>query len=105
MNKTTNMNNQQPKQQIQIKINDEVLKGSYANATRVSHSKEEFVLDFLNLFPVEKHGIVTARVITSPGHLKRFIAALSDNLKKYESTFGKIEEADKPTEIGFQDKE
>jgi len=92
---------QQPKQ-IQIKLTDEMLAGKYANAMQVSHTKEEFILDFLNIFP--PNGIVTSRVITSPGHLKRLINALQENLKKYENTFGKIEEADSPQNIGFEDR-
>jgi hypothetical protein len=102
------MNNQpQPagpgQQKMQIKISDEILKGSYANAMQVAHSREEFLLDFLNLSPHMGAGVVTARVIMSPGHLKRVISALSENLKKYEDKFGKIEEASDPnSEIGFQ---
>jgi hypothetical protein len=100
------MNNQnQPQEQtkqLQIKISDEMLKGVYANAMQVAHSREEFMLDFLNLSPHLGTGVVTARVIMSPGHLKRVIAALTDNLKKYEDRFGKIEEAQSPEEIGFK---
>lgn len=89
--------------QLQIKISDDILKGAYANAMQVAHSREEFILDFLNLSPHMGAGVVSSRIIMSPGHLKRVIAALSDNLKKYEDKFGKIEEANDPSgEIGFQ---
>src|SRR3989344_6713660 len=92
-------------QKMQIKISDEILKGVYANAMQVAHSREEFILDFLNLSPHMGAGIVGARVIMSPGHLKRVIAALQDNLAKYESRFGKVEEAEAPeSEVGFRDK-
>jgi hypothetical protein len=90
--------------QLQIKISDEVLKGVYANAMQVVHSREEFILDFMNLSPHMGAGVVGSRVIMSPGHLKRVIVALQDNLKKYEDKFGKIEEAEAPEEIGFQAK-
>ena len=86
--------------QMQIKISDEILKGVYANAMQVAHSKEEFVLDFLHLSPHLGAGIVSSCVIMSPGHLKRVIAALTENLKKYEDKFGKIEEAEAPLESG-----
>ncbi|OGE82724.1 MAG: hypothetical protein A3B10_01705 [Candidatus Doudnabacteria bacterium RIFCSPLOWO2_01_FULL_44_21] len=94
--------NQPQQQNINIKIPDEVLKGSYANMMMVSHTQEEFILDFMNILPPS--GMVTARIITSPGHLKRIIAALADNLKKYESQFGTVKEASAPTtsEIGFK---
>ena len=87
---------------MQIKISDEILKGVYANAMQVAHSREEFILDFLNLSLHMGAGIVSSRVIMSPGHLKRVIAALTENLKKYEEKFGRIEEAEAPEEMGFK---
>ncbi len=80
---------------LHTKINDDVLKGVYSNSMQVAHTKEEFVIDFMNMFP--PHGIVNARVITSPGHLKRIIRALSENLAKYESQFGTIQESQMPS--------
>ena len=90
-----------PPQNINIKISDEALKGQYTNMMMIVHTKEEFVLDFMNVLPPQ--GIVTSRIITSPGHMKRIIAALSDNLKKYEDQFGTITEAPSPSdkEFGF----
>jgi hypothetical protein len=96
-------NNPNQQKQMQIKIDDNTLKGAYANAMQVSHSKEEFVLDYMNLSPHQGVGVITSRVIISPGHAKRMIAALSENLKKYEDQFGKIEEASAPNnELGFK---
>ncbi|MFZ5391024.1 MAG: DUF3467 domain-containing protein [Patescibacteria group bacterium] len=82
------MSQQQP-QQIQVKITDEVLKGVYANMAQIAHTKEEFVVDFLNLMPPQ--GIVAARVYLNPAHVKRLAAALTENIKKYEEQFGQIE--------------
>jgi len=97
-------NPNQKQQQIQIKLTDDVLRGSYANAMSVSHTKEEFILDFLNLFPPQ--GVVNARVIMTPSHLKRVIIALSNNLKMYEDKFGKVEESQPiDPQMGFQDRE
>jgi len=95
--------NGENQQAIQIKITDEVLKGFHANMMSVAHSKEEFVLDFINVYPWQRNGIVGSRVIMTPGHIKRVIAALSENLQKYEKQFGKITEAKAPSEeIGFK---
>jgi len=93
-----------PQQQIQIKIDDTTLKGVYANMMGVAHSKEEFVLDFINIYPAQGAGVATARVIVSPGHMKRILAAMKENLEKYEKNFGTIKQADAPTTggIGFQ---
>lgn len=99
----TQQPNQQGQQQIQIKASDEKLKGEYANVMQVLHTKEEFVLDFLNVFPPT--GTLNARVIVSPGHFKRMVAAMAENLKKYEEAFGALEASEAPTNpIGFQDR-
>jgi Protein of unknown function (DUF3467) len=86
---------------LQVKAGDEELKGRYANLMQVSHTAEEFLLDFYLLHPPA--GQLAARIVTSPGHLKRIVAALQDNLKKYESQFGKVEAANEPSgEFGFK---
>jgi Protein of unknown function (DUF3467) len=91
----------QAQQQIQVKISDDVLKGVYANMVQVGHGPEEFVLDFMNIFPPS--GIVSARIILSPGHMKRVVSAMQENLKKYEEQFGSIKSSDQPEhKIGFR---
>jgi hypothetical protein len=81
-------------QGMNIKIPDEELGGRYANLVRISHTREEFILDFISVVPPQ--GTVNARVITSPGHAKRVLAALGDNLRRYEERFGPIQEAPEP---------
>jgi len=89
------------RQKMPIKMPEAVLPGVYANQMLVSHTREEFVIDFVNLFPPE--GVVNARVIVSPGHLKRMIRALTDNLRRYETRHGMIIEAQDPqTPEGMQ---
>lgn len=88
-------------QPLEIKIADNSAGGEYANAMQVLHSKDEFILTFLNIVPPS--GRVCAKIISSPGHYKRMIAALNENLKKYEDQFGAITEAESPkNEIGFK---
>lgn len=79
---------------INIKITDEELKGRYSNLVRITHTREEFILDFINIVPPQ--GVVTARIVTSPGHLKRLVRALAGNLELYEKSFGTIAEAAEP---------
>ena len=89
--------------QIQIKASDDVLKGAYSNLAQVSHLKEEFVLDYMNVFPHQGIGVLTSRVIISPQHYKRMVAAMQENLKRYEQTHGIIDVSEQPQhEIGFQ---
>jgi len=82
---------------MEIKITDDILRGVYANNMAVAHTKEEFILDFINIFPPK--GIVNARIVISPGHMKRIIKALNDNMLKYESKFGAIIEAPEPKDL------
>lgn len=90
----------QGQKQIQIKAKDETLAGHYSNVAQISHKKEEFVLDFMSVFPPA--GTLNSRVIMSPGHFKRLMKAMQDNLQKYESRFGSIQESDEPeTVYGF----
>jgi hypothetical protein len=85
---------QEQNQQMQIKITDEILKGVYANAMQVLHTQDEFVMDFMDIFP--PNGIVNARVIVSPANMKRIIEALQENLKKYEEQFSEIKKTTNP---------
>jgi hypothetical protein len=94
-------NNSKHNHPTQIKAADEKIKGVYSNVTQVLHTQEEFVIDFLNIFPPT--GILNARVIVSPGHFKRMVKAMQENLEKYEKSFGKIKESEKSAgEIGFK---
>lgn len=87
-----------PEVELNVKIADEDLKGRYSNLLRITHTREEFILDFINLVPPQ--GIVTARIVTSPGHLKRILRALAVNLERYEAAFGEIPEAPEPAGDG-----
>lgn len=79
---------------IKVKIDDTTLRGCYANSLLVAHTAEEFVLDFILSLPPQP--ICTARVLVHPGHLKRIIAALQQNLTRYEATHGTIAPAPGP---------
>ncbi len=88
--------------EVPVLFPDNLKGGVYSNVMTVTHTKEEFVLDFMMVtLPA---GSVTARVVISPGHMKRMISALTENLQKYESKFGKITEAAEPPKpkMGFQ---
>jgi len=83
----TNDNPEAP-QDIQVQIPPEVQRGTYANQLVVAHSPEEFILDFIFVTPPA--GVVNSRVVISPAHAKRMVAALQENIIRYEATFGEI---------------
>ena len=93
------MSNQNQPQEI--KIADNIPGAEYANAAQISHNKDEFQMFFFNI--VGQSGRVVSKVITNPGHYKRMIAAMAENLKKYEEQFGEVKEAaELDKEIGFK---
>lgn len=74
--------------EIKLKINDSELRGVYANQVAIMHSRYDFVLDFIAMFPPE--ALVNTRVITNPAALKQMYMAIGHNLQKYEEQFGEI---------------
>lgn len=77
-------------QQKPIKINtaDDMSRGRFSNSMLITHSPEEFIIDWLLNSPSGTH--LVSRIIVSPGHVKRIISALNDNMNKYEQKFGKV---------------
>ena len=88
-------------QEIKVSFPEQLKGGVYCNYMVVTHTREEFIMDFMMVAPPT--GTVTSRVIMSPGHIKRTISALQLNLRKYEEQYGSLEEAPEPTKgkIGF----
>lgn len=84
-------------QQINIELSDEVAEGVYSNLAMIAHSNSEFVIDFIRLMPGVPKAKVKSRIIMTPDHAKRLVAALKDNIEKFEQAFGKIQSgADAP---------
>jgi hypothetical protein len=84
------------KPEIKIEIDENTAQGVYANLAMIGHSEDEFIVDFIFLQPQNPKAKVRARIVTSPGHAKRFLAALKDNVAKYEAQFGEIKVTAQP---------
>ncbi|GAA4305827.1 DUF3467 domain-containing protein [Nibribacter koreensis] len=78
--------------QINIELTEEIAEGQYANLAMIAHSHSEFVIDFIRLMPGIPKAKVKARVVITPEHAKRFLAALEENIQKYEESFGGIKQ-------------
>jgi hypothetical protein len=89
-------NDPQQPQQIQINTIDDLSRGRYSNLMLVSHSPDEFILDWILNSPNGAH--LVSRIILSPANMKRTVEALMINLKQYEEKFGnvKVIEPDDP---------
>jgi hypothetical protein len=84
--------------QMSIQTDAQTVVGVYSNLMMISHRKEEFILDFLFVQPQrtpqgQAVANLRSRVITSPEHMKRILKAMQENIRRYEETFGVIEEA------------
>jgi hypothetical protein len=81
---------QVPDQGIEIELTDEVAQGIYSNLAIIAHSSSEFVIDFVRVVPNVPKAKVKSRIILTPEHAKRLLAALTDNINKYETQFGPV---------------
>ena len=70
---------QQPNNQLNIEISEEIAEGDYANLAIITHSHAEFVIDFVSVMPGVPKSRVKSRIIFTPMHAKRFMKALEEN--------------------------
>jgi len=85
-------NNEQPQNQLNIELTEEMSEGVYSNLAIITHSTAEFVLDFINVMPNAPKAKVKSRVILAPQHAKRLMKALAENVKKFEQVHGAIKD-------------
>jgi hypothetical protein len=81
-----------PQNQLNIELPEDVAEGIYSNLAIISHSHSEFVIDFIRMVPNVPKAKVKSRIILTPQHAKRLLRALTENLHKYESQFGLLED-------------
>lgn len=91
MDQTKDVNNNQ----LEIELKEEEATGTYANLVMITHSASEFILDFIAVMPGLPKAQVVKRMVLTPDHAKRLANALNDNVKRYESENGTIEEKEK----------
>ena len=82
--------------ELTIRIPETLAGGTYANLVLVNHSPDDFVVDFCFVEPGTNRATLRSRVIVSPAHYKRLVRALESNLRRYEETFGTIQEPTPP---------
>jgi hypothetical protein len=97
--KVQDMSDPKVPNQISIELNEEVAQGTYSNLAVITHSASEFVIDFVRIMPGIPKAQVKSRIILTPEHAKRLVAALQDNIGKYESVHGIIKEVKGSTPV------
>jgi hypothetical protein len=88
----------EPHQQIQIQVPDDLQAGVYANMALVWHTPFDFTLDFAALQPTVPDAAgepvtparVVARVKFPPSQIFQLLQAINANMTKYEEAFGPI---------------
>lgn len=73
---------------LKLRMPERLAPGVYSNSLVVHHGPGEFIMDWALM--AGGSGEIVARVITSPGHMKRVLAALEENMHKYEAQYGPI---------------
>lgn len=86
------MEDQNPENQLNIELSEEIAEGIYSNLAIITHSQTEFVMDFIKLMPGVPKAKVKSRVILTPQHAKRLMKALADNIHRFEQMHGKIKD-------------
>lgn len=87
-----NKNNEQGNQ-LNIELPEDIAEGTYSNLAIITHSNAEFVIDFIRIMPGVPQAKVKSRILLTPQHAKRLQKALADNISKYESAYGKIDDS------------
>jgi len=91
---------QQPQNQLNIEISEEMAEGAYANLAIITHSHSEFIIDFVSVMPGTTKSKVKSRIIFTPMHAKRFMNAMKENVERYEAANGQIQDMEQ-IEIPF----
>lgn len=76
--------------ELNIELTEEMADGIYSNLAIITHSPQEFVLDFIKIMPGVAKAKVKSRIVITPQHAKRFARALMENINRYESIHGEI---------------
>lgn len=93
--------NNQNQNQLNIELTEDIAEGVYANLAIITHSHTEFVVDFVRVMPGVPKAKVKSRVVLTPFHAKRLMKALADNIKKFESVHGVINDQDQGNEVSI----
>ena len=82
--------------QLNVKVDDEIKHGIYANFLVVSHSPHEFTLDFCQVLPGGEPGKPRAEVVSrlkvAPTMVGKIIRALNTNMTAYEDKYGMVKD-------------
>jgi len=76
--------------ELKIQVDEKTAEGTYVNFLSVLHNQAEFVMDFGRIVPGKPEVKIMSRLLTNPIALKQIVQTLSENLDRYERTFGPV---------------
>jgi len=88
---------EQQENQLNIELSEEIAEGIYSNLAIITHSSSEFVLDFIRVMRGVPKAKVKSRIILTPEHAKRLLAAIHENVEKFEAANGRIKTQQDPS--------
>ena len=77
------------KRQIRLELPKDA-SAIYANTAIITHTSSEVILDFIQVMPNDDRARVQKRIMMTPTHAKMLMAALRENIEKYEGKHGEI---------------
>jgi Protein of unknown function (DUF3467) len=98
------LNNPQQQKKVNVKIDEVIGEGIYANFMMITHSPSEFILDFGRMMPGMPSVKVKSRILVTPQHAKHFMQLLQKNIENFEKQHGEIKVPGKveDKDIGFK---
>ncbi|MCB5229989.1 MAG: DUF3467 domain-containing protein [Candidatus Cloacimonetes bacterium] len=94
---------QQP-QQLNVKIDEKVGEGTYANFFVITNSPSEFIIDCGRFLPGIPHANIYSRILCTPSHAKQLLQLLEKNIDTFEKQYGEIKVQGMPENksVGFK---
>lgn len=94
----------QGQKQLNIKLDEKVGEGTYANFFMITNSPSEFIVDCGRILPGLPDARIYSRIIMTPAHAKQLLQLLEKNIEGFEKQHGEIkvqgQQDNKP--IGFK---
>jgi hypothetical protein len=85
------MNQQKPvQQQLNIKLDEKVGEGVYANFFMIANNPSEYIIDCGRIVPGLPDARIYSRIMTTPQHAKQLLQILQQNIEQYEKQYGEI---------------
>ena len=92
------------KKKLNIKLDEKVGEGIYANLFLITNSPSEFIIDCGRIVPGLPDAKIYSRILMTPQHAKQLLKTLEKNIINFEKQHGEIKLPGKQDdkEIGFK---